>query len=286
MLDNLIGLIGRYVACHWRGEHGLVTTFLVSALGLRAVLAGVQPAVLGLSAWVVIGFCLAANLVVLLWQVVGTLRASRAHLHRTGDVIAAWAGYGTVLVVIVVAAVQIANVAAALAPKPVSLASVPDPRVRIAPGGTEIILDGPLDYAMDTALVSVLAEHPKARTVVLSSDGGLIFAARAVALHIRERNLATRVDRTCSSACTIAFMAGVSRTLGPQGRLGFHRYRIASSFGVQIVNPDEEIARDRAFFLRQGVSEAFLARAFAVSHSDIWFPTRSELITAGVISRE
>lgn len=283
---NPITLIGSYPSRHWRGEHGLMTTFLVSGLGLRVALAGIQPALLGFPAWVVVGFCLAANLVVLVWQVVGALRAGRAHLHRTGDVIAAWAGYGTVLVVIVIAAVQTANVAAALAAKPVISVSAPDPRVRLGPGRTEIVVDGPLDYGLNSALAAVLVEHPEVRTVVLASDGGLIFAARAIALRIRERDLATRVDRTCSSACTIAFMAGGSRTLGPQGRLGFHRYRIASSFGLQIVDPDAELARDRAFFLRQGVSAGFLERAFAVNYTDIWFPSRSELLAAGVITRE
>jgi hypothetical protein len=40
---------------------------------------------------------------------------------------------------------------------------------------------------------------------------------------IQQRRLATRVEAGCASACTIAFLGGVERSISPGGRLGFHR---------------------------------------------------------------
>ena len=60
------------------------------------------------------------------------------------------------------------------------------------------------------------------RTVILSGPGGRASVGFALFQMFRERKLATHVSSTCASACTIAFLGGVERTVSPSGRLGFH----------------------------------------------------------------
>lgn len=279
--------VARYVIGHWHGNLPLATTVIFSALGLRAGLASVQPLLANRSAIVLIVFCILANVVVLVWQVVGTLRAGSQYLRDRGDMIPVWATYFSVLAVTVVAVTQTIDAAAILTAKPpVEARAAPDTRAIVSADEQEITLSGDLDYGLNTAFGTALTEHPEIRTVILSSDGGLIFAARAIALKIEQRGLATHVAETCSSACTVSFMAGNVRTLGPDGRLGFHRYRIAAPYSVPTVNVGAEIDRDREYFASRGVSEEFLERAFRPSHDEIWFPTRRQLRDAGVITNE
>ena len=58
-------------------------------------------------------------------------------------------------------------------------------------------------------------------TVVLAGPGGRIGAGFEISRMIRmfrERKLATRVETGCASACTIAFLGGIDRSIAPDGQ--------------------------------------------------------------------
>ncbi|MGI9480083.1 MAG: hypothetical protein ACR2PI_25505, partial [Hyphomicrobiaceae bacterium] len=72
--------------------------------------------------------------------------------------------------------------------------------------------------------------------------------------------------------------------LGPQGRLGFHRYGYANRFLVQTVDPDTEQQNDLRFFRARGVKQSFLDRVFEARHDSIWRPDHAALFAGAVIT--
>ena len=275
----------RFFISHWRGNHGLAFTILVTLLGLRFLLGYLQLMLPASPALVLIGFCILANVVVLVWQVVGAIRAGDRHLRTTGDMISVWGSYFAIIAVVVLASIQTVDAITTLSPSPPRVAETPAlPDLPISADGETITLSGNIDFDLNTAFVDALATHPAIRRVTLSSDGGYIFAARAVAFNIGNHRLDTHVDGSCSSACTLAFMAGDARTLGPEARLGFHRYQMEAPDKVQILNIGEEMQKDRNYFASRGVSDDFLDQVFQAGHGDIWFPSHAVLHEAGVVT--
>jgi hypothetical protein len=137
------------------------------------------------------------------------------------------------------------------------------------------------DGAAD-ALAAALDRAPGARTVVLDSGGGWLREGRLVAAVISQRGLATYVDGRCSSACTLAFLAGKERTLGPHGRLGFHQVR---SIGRSDLGRWLEIGRTRSMYESAGLPTDFVERVAATPPEKMWYPTEAELRAAHVITR-
>jgi hypothetical protein len=100
--------------------------------------------------------------------------------------------------------------------------------------------------------------------------------ARAIYTH----RLSTRVDSLCASACTIAFAAGIERTLERSGHLGFHR----CSSDLWYAPCDEATAVEIRVMRARGIDPAFLDKALRVPNSTAWYPTPEELFSAHVIT--
>jgi hypothetical protein len=143
-------------------------------------------------------------------------------------------------------------------------------------------LEGRIDFGVTADLTALLEEAPGVHTLRLQSPGGRVAEARGLVTVVERFALATQARGDCASACTLVFIAGHSRALDPGARLGFHGYDLRSPvFGL--LDPATELARDSAIFHAAGVDEAFTDRAMAVPHREMWFPTRDDLIGAGVI---
>jgi len=281
---NATAGLARFFISHWRGNHGLAFTILVTVLGLRFLLGYLQLLLPTSPALVLIGFCILANVLLLVWQVVGAIRASDRHLRTTGDMISVWGSYFAIIVVVALASIQTVNAITALSPSlPPRVAETPAlSDLPISADGETITLSGNIDFDLNSAFVDSLATHPAIRRVTLSSDGGYIFAARAIAFNIAKHRLDTHVELSCNSACTLAFMAGAARTLGLEARLGFHRYQMEAPDKMLILNIGEEMEKDRSYFTSRGVSDDFLDQVFQAGHGDIWFPSHAVLHEAGV----
>jgi uncharacterized protein YwqG len=132
------------------------------------------------------------------------------------------------------------------------------------------------------ALEAALLEHPDVTTVQLESPGGLVLESYLMARTLREHDLQTRVDGSCASACTFAYLGGSTRSLGTGGRLRFHRARLsieADGTESSIVN----IFLSR-YMKQRGVSKDFVKRVFSTPASTLWQPTMSELLDSGVVN--
>lgn len=285
-----------YLRRHWNGRLPLLQAFWLNFFLLFLAFEMLEPYL-----WppylegevavtvAILLYLLVSKVVVYTWQLVGVLRVCsrriRAGEGRLGAMVGQTAMAGSLVITIVLAldsghALQVYRERLAIASLP-----VPEPSYTLdwLPQAGLIHLRGPLEVGITRRVEEMILDHPGVAGIVLDSDGGQIYEGRGLALLIGRHGLDTYTTKECSSACTTAFVAGARRALGERATLGFHRYRTYSV--IPSIDVADEEARDRAIFLRQGVSAAFLDRAFSYPPDDLWRPSVEELLRAGVIHR-
>ena len=295
----LIHSLWRYVTGHWYGTHGLVWSFWINLVLLRALVFVLQEW-LGPEqgqdfhdSWVLVLFlALFVHGVLFVWQAVGVLRASEAYIRTSGAMAPVW---GTQLA-LVLAFFWVINYVheAWQMTRPVSHISSIQSKLE-AERATKysieptidrhsLILTGSLELGITRHFKKQLEAYPNVEQIVLTSTGGNIYEARGLSNTIAQNGLNTLVISECSSACTTVFISGTKRQLASGGRLGFHQYRIDADYAVLNANPLLEQERDRAIFLRSGVAVWFVDKMFASHASAMWYPVLSELIDARVVT--
>lgn len=149
----------------------------------------------------------------------------------------------------------------------------------------QVIFKGVMAKGLAIEIDPVFESSEKVDTLVLNSPGGNVFEARLLAQDVMRRGLNTYVSSECSASCLLVFMAGQKRTLGTGGQLGFHRYGLDFEQVLPHLNPLREMRVDQQFYLERGVSLDFLDEVFDLNRETIWYPTRRELLNAGVITQ-
>jgi hypothetical protein len=158
----------------------------------------------------------------------------------------------------------------------------PQYTIRVSADGNAIAVAGGMNDGAAAALTAALDRAPGVKTVIFDSAGGWIREGRLVADVISQRGMATHVDVQCNSACTLAFLAGKERTLGPRGRLGFHQVRTLGRLADQQTLDLEET---QVIYRNAGLPSNFVDRVMATPPEDIWYPTVTELLAAHAITR-
>ncbi len=159
--------------------------------------------------------------------------------------------------------------------------SVREVEVRVSPDDTILEFRGPIVVGVAERVREALDAHPGVTAVRLTSPGGRVVEARDLGDVISEHNLVTVAVGSCSSACTIAFMAGRERLLAPASTLGFHRYHSP--------DPEEQEAEanmmiDRRYFKERGLPDWFIDHVFTTPNKGMWHPSLDEMKTANVIT--
>jgi len=149
--------------------------------------------------------------------------------------------------------------------------------------GRTLILNGPLGIGAAAQVKTALERNAGLRNVVVAGPGGRVGPAYQIAGLIRTRGLDTRVEHRCYSACTVVFLGGVRRGVGPRGALGFHRLSFPGMDDAELADANRQL-RDFMVFAGQ-VSGSFVRRVMETPSESIWIPTLEELLEAGVIHR-
>lgn len=153
--------------------------------------------------------------------------------------------------------------------------------IRVTDEGRTLVLDGATGIAAAARVRTALERNDALRTVVVAGPGGRVGPAYQIARLIRARGLDTRVERSCYSACTVIFLGGVRRSLGPRGELGFHRLSFPGMDDAELADANRQL-RDFMVFAGQ-VTAAFVRRVMETPSESIWIPTAQELLEARVI---
>lgn len=162
-------------------------------------------------------------------------------------------------------------------------AALNDLAVSVSPDGRTLHVEGSYGVGSEEAVRRALDQNKGIREVVLAGPGGRASVGFDIYRMIQQRRLATRVEAGCASACTIAFLGGVERSISPGGRLGFHR----ASFPGMGDNDMYESNRDLRRILIYGakVTPEFANRVVDTPPESIWVPTLQELLAGRVINR-
>ena len=290
-----------YLHAHWAGEQSLKWSFWVNLVALRLAIALAQSALASyapnlFSSHPLSMLSLGAFFhgVVFVWQAVGVLRAGESHIRSMGSITDMWGAQLGILVALWVVLSDSWGLWLAVYPAPVeeSFAIRMDREhasrydLTLSNDGTSLRLTGSIEFGATKAVTALLLAHPSIARLVLTSSGGNIYEARGLAKLSRQQKLATYVVENCSSACTIAFIGGVTRQLKRGARLGFHQYRVDASYDVPFADPKIEQAKDRELFMQAGVSDWFLDRMFLADANGMWFPSIDEMQNAHVVTTD
>ncbi|MES2187303.1 MAG: hypothetical protein V4505_22325 [Pseudomonadota bacterium] len=280
---------------HWRGDYSLARSYWVHSLliqwfapllGLLLVpwLSAHFPARYGSAT--VLGLT-ALGLGLSVWALRGTWASAGRHVARGGS--RGWAL--TARVVMVLAALRIGSSLVVQAPALAEHAKVatgwqlgPEVSFTVRADHKSILLSGGINDGTAEGLARALDQAPPSvTTVVLQSSGGWVRQGRLIAEVIAARKLDTYVEGECSSACTLAFLAGRQRAGEPGARLGFHSFQTIGLSGWGTGSGTTAAARQA--YAGAHLSPAFLARVVATPPKSMWYPTQAELLAEGVYTR-
>ena len=151
----------------------------------------------------------------------------------------------------------------------------------------------------------VLKENPDIKVVYLTSAGGGVEPASDISDLIIDYDLDTHVIDICFSACTTLLLAGNSRTLEKESKIGFHRSRwdvgdleahyeankeyeewdSVFAFATWVHEyTQENIYNDFEFLLARGVDPLFAIKTLKTEADDDWYPHRKELLDANFLT--
>src|SRR5258708_20412016 len=158
-----------------------------------------------------------------------------------------------------------------------------DLKVTVSPDGRILHVEGTYGLRSEDAVRRALAENKDIREVVLAGPGGRASTGFELFRLVRERKLATRGDTGCASACTLAVLGGVERSLGPKGRLGFHRASFPGMGDNDMYESNRGMRRFLIYSAR--LTPEFADHVFNTPADSIWVPTTQELLTGAVVNR-
>jgi hypothetical protein len=154
-------------------------------------------------------------------------------------------------------------------------------QLRLSRDGTELEVSGAIIFGLTDEVAKTLDGNPKVMIIQLNSHGGRVGEARRLRNLIAARKLATFTATGCFSACTLAYAAGERRLIGRNARLGFHQYAFP---GVRQRAFRRQYEMDKNDWLARGIDRAFVERAYATAHNDLWRPEHPELFAARFVT--
>ncbi|HEY0013772.1 MAG TPA: hypothetical protein VGB79_13080 [Allosphingosinicella sp.] len=279
---------------HWRGEislpvsywvNSVLVVFLVTVLA-GALVRGVEVSGAPLQALSAAALLfLVGTLLLWAWGAVGTWRSATCHEDHGGS--GGWAIAAQVMVALgaFLTFLQVQNYAFQSLEFG-ALAFGGDPlgapaEVMLGEDGTTIRIDGMLTSGTSGRFRAVAAEAPRLRSVLLDSPGGRQLEALRIAETIRQRGLATRVERECLSACTFILLAGRERTADQMARIGFHQPSFPGWTESERRMGIREMGED---YRKAGLGEGFVEQAMATPAEAMWMPHHDELAAARVLT--
>lgn len=283
---------------HWRGKLRLSQAFWINFVAVSVLGCFIEflihryfqyPTVNFMA--LAIGYFIFFHVFIFSWQAVGVLRACDNNIRHY--ISSGWTrsaqffvltGFTATLIWTITLIQQLWKLKADAEQLAIEFNTMPDYSIEYDSINTLSIV-GAIVPGITKDLRAHLNSQPGVEVIDLNSGGGNIFEARGLAKVIQNHQLDTHVSTNCFSSCTTVFIAGLSRSVAENAKLGFHQYRINSNkLFAPNVNVEKELVKDRQSFLNQGASQAFIEKAFSIPHDDMWFPSHRELKEAGIIN--
>lgn len=286
---------GSYFGRHWPGHLSLPQSYWLNGFLANIALSGLGLGFLALEQTgqslraISVGFVIWVLLfpAVRAWTLVGIWRSAGRHAARGGS--AGWGIAARVMVVLGIASTLVQFPSLSAQAKEYGLIAIGrDPLgaqadMSVTERGDAISINGMLSAGTADRFEALIRDTPRAKTVLLQSDGGRIYEALRMAAVMRARGLDTRVDRHCASACTLLLLAGKDRSAHRFAQIGFHQPDFP---GISPTERREFVASNRKDYIAAGVEQGFVERVMATPPAEMWYPTHAELVAAGALTAE
>ena len=159
-------------------------------------------------------------------------------------------------------------------------------------------------FSIDHHVLEAILNKKQLEAIFLTSNGGAVNNGFAFSAIISRHELNTVAKGVCSSACTLAFLAGVDRHLMQDARLGFHRSWVPPTNWAKLEANSEDDAYQRYldytyeaddllaavyekmnFMLDVGIDPEFVIKAnLGYSWDSMWYPSSETLFAANVLT--
>lgn len=289
--DPDLEVTGNLITDHWSGRYSLPRSYwingvLIAGLGGALLIALIsQLMTWDISVQFAAAISIAAfvlGIAIWVWSAVGIWRSAGYHTGRGGSSVwAALARIGVILGAITTFGQLVQSMPALI--ESASLATNNDTLgkpAKIVIDEEAIILAGPISLGTAENFSVALEANPQVRLLKLSSTGGRIGEAELLADLIRRRGLDVETVGECSSACTIALLAGAKRWRKRKW-IGFHQPSFPGAGPkerAQMTNALREV------YLRAGLPSSFVDKALKSSPEAMWYPNEMELYEANVLN--
>lgn len=298
---NPLKFLLRYVVEHWYGRQSLTWSFWVNLVALRILVFTLQTIVTS-GTWsgyvpsreYVVFAVIAFHGLLLLWQIVGVVRAAEVHFAVQGNMALVWGAQLACVLLFLLSSIYSLEAYQMI----VVIPTEQDPLVLMEKKRAsqyslsldstqfQLSIDGSIELGITKAVRQLLNNHPSIEQIYLNSVGGNIYEARGLAKLFKTHKLDTHNKHICASACTVAFVGGLNRSIGLDAKFGFHQYRVAAEYSIIVTDVDKEQDRDAALFLEAGVSKAFVRVMYDQGAQAMWWPSVQELLQAGYIHEQ
>ncbi|MFK7993326.1 MAG: hypothetical protein AB8B87_04250 [Granulosicoccus sp.] len=287
-----------YAKRHWYGQQSLAWSFWFNLVLLRVLVFALQTSLSPTDGEdyrtyrdVILVAVFVFHGLLLLWQLVGVVRAADSHFSEHGTMALVWGSHlGAVLMFLLTAVYTLGAVQMTLknAEKTDVLALMNDEHasrysITLSADNYSLLIDGTIELGITRALKATLQQSPQVHTVILNSEGGNIYEGRGLARLIIDKQLDTHVDTLCASACIIAFSGGKVRSSSLRARFGFHQYRLEADYTIIATDVGKEQRRDQQLLLDAGVGTEFVQGVFSQPSASMWWPALEELQDAGFL---
>lgn len=283
-MEQVAYLKTNYMINHWNGLHSIARVIWINLFAFSlivSVLLDLLPQDLNS---IEITFGIVILNAFLIWQLTGAFRTLLLAVKTHVDIVLT---VSLVLAILITLAMSFWRSFEMITPPQVKQVMATSSEIKlldISDDGHTVFIKGDIDFPLHASFLKTLEQNNKIKTVMLSSPGGIIFAARAMAITITELGLNTNAEDNCYSACTLIFMAGNKRQLGDAGELGFHLYATKSTITASILDIDAQVEKDKDYLRARGVAEDFIKTAYTTPPEEIWVPSREQLEKAGILN--
>jgi len=165
----------------------------------------------------------------------------------------------------------------------------------LCPECTTISAVGVIQATTAEAFRTFLRKHtvPTGSLVDFNSPGGSLLGGTELGLAIRANNFRTSVgmkapakDKSCASACTYAFLGGVSRIVHPDSHFGIHQFygEIGSEDGLGLAQ--DIIAELLEYVSNMGISTDFVKVASGTSANEMTWLDAAQRSTLRVTTQD
>jgi len=288
-----------YFVKHWKGKLSLPISFWVNFLSLNIIFFYVTEliAIRITHPYHRIDFILISYIIYYVaiypWQVIGNWRCSNIGIY---DGKKFWALIVRIIIIISMLFII---------PKFINLKNIQeinneeisklDYTIDLVDDESRIHLIGGMKYGVTEEIQELLINNDKITGIIIDSYGGLIYEGYKLAEIIEKYNLNTYSIIECSSAATIAFIAGKERYINFETKMGFHNpfsiidirkdYDL-NALELNTIRKQNKLSKSDYlnYLYEHGISNNFIDKLVNYNSKDLLYPTIDELIESKIIT--